>query len=118
MAEAQRRGLALVKVLYRSVLRVHHDRLPEGPMRDLGTTYARAEFKAHLRGKTTQPQWQQFFEQWRQYVSMLRGEAESTANYNAVEGAYEHLSDDQRKRLDQLKEEIHNTTRQGDESKQ
>lgn len=115
MAEARRQGLALVMSLYRSVLRVHMDRLPEGPMRELGTTYAHSEFRAHLRGKTTQAQWQQFVEQWRQYVVMLRGEAESTSNYNAVQSAYDHLSDDQRKRLDQLKDEIQSTAREEDQ---
>jgi hypothetical protein len=61
--------------LYRSILRVHRNKLP-GPMRALGDSYAAEEFRRHLKAKTTPQQWQEFGRQWQQYVDMLTGQAQ------------------------------------------
>jgi hypothetical protein len=42
----------------------------------LGDSYASEEFRRHLKGKTTQAQWQEFGKQWSAYVSMLKGSAD------------------------------------------
>ncbi len=107
--------------LYRSVLKLHRERLPP-PMRDLGDSLARAEFRNHLRGKTTQQQWQQFVEQWQVYVATLRGEETPSAGPGAapqigaemVSGVYDSLSPDQRKRMELLKEEINRRGQPGE----
>ena len=55
---AHHQGAPLVLGLYRSVLRLHRQFLPP-QLRDLGDSYARAEFQAHLKSKaTTREQWE------------------------------------------------------------
>uniref|UniRef100_A0A7S3VMP9 Succinate dehydrogenase assembly factor 3 n=1 Tax=Dunaliella tertiolecta TaxID=3047 RepID=A0A7S3VMP9_DUNTE len=65
-------GAALVISLYRSILRLHKDRLPP-QLRSLGDAHARSEFQAHLRGRTTAEQWEQFYQAWRGYLLTLGG---------------------------------------------
>jgi hypothetical protein len=72
---ANQQGFKQLAQLYRSILRAHRDKLP-GPLRILGDSYASEEFRRHLKGKTTQAQWQEFGKQWSAYVSMLKGSAD------------------------------------------
>lgn len=65
-------GAGLVISLYRSILRLHKDRLPP-QLRSLGDAHARSEFQAHLRGRTTAEQWEQFYQAWRGYLLTLGG---------------------------------------------
>jgi hypothetical protein len=105
-ASNARQGVALILRLYREVLRLHRERLPP-PMRDLGDSYARAEFRSHLRGKTTQPQWQEFVKEWQTYVATLQGDAHAATDAEAsVERVLTQSSDEQRKRLEQLQREL------------
>ncbi len=64
-----------VLALYRQVLQIHRDKLP-GPLRQLGNTYVRDEFKRHRDAKTTPEQWRQFFSEWEKYAGMLSGQAD------------------------------------------
>lgn len=90
--------------LYRQVLRVHRDVLP-GPLRSLGDTTANEEFKRHLRGKTTPPQWQEFGKQWGSYVSMLRGRADvDHRSGDLPEDVVEEMTPEQQEQLALLKE--------------
>ncbi|PNH04119.1 Acetate non-utilizing protein 9, mitochondrial [Tetrabaena socialis] len=106
MATSPRRAAAPIIQLFRAVLKLHRERLPP-PMRDLGDSYARAEFRSHLRGKTTQPQWRSFVAEWQTYVGTLRGEEQATANADQqLTSVLESLNPDQRKRLEELQEEL------------
>ncbi|KAG2432372.1 hypothetical protein HYH02_012945 [Chlamydomonas schloesseri] len=99
--------------LFRDVMKLHRERLPP-PMRDLGDSYARAEFRSHLRGKTTMEQWKQFVREWQLYVSTLRGDEQAAASADAnVARVFELLSDDQRKRVELLQKELKDRTSGG-----
>ena len=56
-------GVRPILALYRGILRAHYRRLPT-PMRVLGDSYAREEFRRHLEGKTTHDQWIEFGSEW------------------------------------------------------
>lgn len=43
-------------------------------MRALGDKYARDEFRLHKEGNTTDEQWTEFGNEWRKYLSTIRGE--------------------------------------------
>ncbi|GIL75719.1 hypothetical protein Vretimale_15245 [Volvox reticuliferus] len=110
MASSPRQAAAQIISLYREVLKLHRERLPP-PVRDLGDSYVRAEFRSHLRGKTTMSQWTQFVNEWRGYLATLRGEEHTTptnANVSAelMTGVYDSLSEDQRKRVEMLHKEL------------
>lgn len=110
MAASPRQAAAPILSLYREVLKLHRERLPPA-MRDLGDTYARAEFRSHLRGKTSESQWSQFVGEWRNYLAMLRGEEQAlpgnaSVSAEIVSGVYDSLSPDQRKRVELLQKEL------------
>ncbi|KAL6772409.1 SDHAF3 [Auxenochlorella protothecoides x Auxenochlorella symbiontica] len=109
MAEAARPVLHL----FRIILRAHREKLP-APMRELGDTYVKDEFRKHLRGKTTQEQWRQFMEEWRRYAGTLAasdgpqasgGVAAADASGDIPPEILETLTPDQRARLAKLRAE-------------
>ncbi|KFM25169.1 Mitochondrial import receptor subunit TOM9-2 [Auxenochlorella protothecoides] len=109
MAEAARPVLHL----FRIILRAHREKLP-APMRELGDTYVKDEFRKHLRGKTTQEQWRQFMEEWRRYAGTLAasdgpqasgGVAAADASGDIPPEVLETLTPDQRARLAKLRAE-------------
>lgn len=106
MATPAKDGLGLILGLYRSVLRTHRQKLA-GPMRDLGDSYAKAEFKGHLKGKTTMQQWQEFVTQWTGYVDMLHGNSgqPASATSHMAEQLDLYLTAEQKLRLEALKKE-------------
>ncbi|GIL67669.1 hypothetical protein Vafri_21005 [Volvox africanus] len=113
MTSNPRQAAVPVISLYREVLKLHRERLPP-PVRDLGDSYARSEFRSHLRGKTTMSQWTQFISEWRGYLATLRGEEHTiTTNVNVsaelMTGVYDSLSEDQRKRVEMLQKELKTT---------
>jgi hypothetical protein len=98
--------------LYRAILRVHRQKLP-GPLRLLGDSYAATEFRAHLAGKTTPAQWQQFGSQWQSYVAALQqqepaGGAEVLPDVSQLE-----LNRQQREQLAKLKQAAQDLARGG-----
>jgi len=64
--------------LFRSILRLHRERLPP-PMRAMGDTYVKSEFRRHLRSQTTGQQWKVFMLEWQRYAAMLGGTADQQA---------------------------------------
>ncbi|KAG2439640.1 hypothetical protein HXX76_004991 [Chlamydomonas incerta] len=114
MSSANPRKLAgPIVQLFRDVMKLHRERLPP-PMRDLGDSYARAEFRSHLRGKTTMEQWKQFVREWQVYLATLRGDEQAAASAEAnVARVFELMSDDQRKRVDLLQKELNSRTGAG-----
>jgi hypothetical protein len=64
-------GFAQLASLYRSILRVHRQKLPAA-MRMLGDAYAAQEVRRHARPTTTPQQWDEFGRQWAAYVAALR----------------------------------------------
>jgi hypothetical protein len=110
MASNARQAAAPIISLYREVLKLHRERMPL-PLRDLGDSYVRSEFRSHLRGKTSESQWSQFVREWKSYVSALRGEDHQTPTNAAVSaelvsGVFDSVSEDQRKRLELLQKEL------------
>lgn len=78
--------------LYRSILRLHRERLP-GQMRELGDSYVRAEFGSHLRSKSiTVQQAQEFLTQWRGYLAMLSGPAAEGAPPGGASTTHAHAA--------------------------
>ncbi|KAI3434402.1 hypothetical protein D9Q98_002480 [Chlorella vulgaris] len=71
-AAAAADGAAALFSLLRGILRLHRQRLPP-PMRGMGDKYVLAEFRRHLQGKTTEPQWRTFAAEWQHYAAMLKG---------------------------------------------
>lgn len=67
-----------LKHLFRGIMRVHRTKLP-AEMRDLGDSYVRAEFRAHIKAKTTEAQWTQFLSMWEGYLAMLNPPAEASS---------------------------------------
>lgn len=74
-AQAGAGKAAPVLALFRQILRLHRDKLPP-PMRAMGDTYVKDEFSRHLRGNTSEAQWQVFMQEWQRYHAMLSGSAD------------------------------------------
>lgn len=96
--------------LFRRLLRLHARVLPP-PMRELGNTYVRDEFRRHLRGKTTPEQWREFMAEWERYADMLTaapgsaeggGVAAADASGDMPPEVVEQLTPDQKMRLQRL----------------
>ena len=95
----------MVLQLYRDIVRAHRTQLPP-PLRDMGDTYARDEFRRHWKPSTTQPQWQAFVQEWQRYLSMLRGQADlPEASGDIPDSVLESLNPEQKAQLARLKEE-------------
>jgi hypothetical protein len=87
--------------LYRAILKEHRNRLPSH-MRMLGDDYVRNEFKQH---KTAKPeQLKMFFTAWDNYLTLMRKQ-EGTFGRDLDEGTKSALNDEQRKKLNDLKNE-------------
>lgn len=104
-----RAAAAPILALYKDILRVHREKLT-GPLAQLGNDYVKSEFKAHLRGKTTKPQWQQFVQQWGDYKAFIGGTADGKlpmvdTSGELSEQVREAMSPDQLTRMEQLREE-------------
>ena len=98
----RRRALLL---LYRRIMRTHRALLP-GPLRAMGNTYARDEFRRHRDAKTTPAQWRAFHQEWQRYLSMLQGTADLPgATGDIPEDVLAGLTAEQKARLEVLKEE-------------
>lgn len=96
-----------VLALYRSILRCHRDKLPE-PIRPMGDEYARDEFKRHWKEKTTPAQWETFMAEWQRYLDMLEGRGDPRERSGSLDpDLLGGMTDEQRVRLDELREEIH-----------
>lgn len=95
-----------ILALYRSILRVHRERLPP-PMQAMGNAYLREEFQRHLHGQTTEKQWEQFVNEWLQYKDALLGRSEEDSN-QLNEELWDSLSPDQQQRLIMLRERSRN----------
>ena len=97
--------------LYRAVLRCHAKKLPP-PLRSMGDSYARDEFRRHRDAKppTTNSQWNEFVLEWAKYVAMMEGRGDSPGATAGTLGsiddkAFEQMSSEQKERLKLLKEE-------------
>jgi hypothetical protein len=122
-------GAAALLSLFRSILRLHRERLPP-PMRSMGDTYVKSEFRRHLRGSTTEEQWRVFVAEWQRYAAMLGGSADQQSpaplasgipqpapgiasvtaaiaggSADMTEQLLTHLSPDQRRQLIKLQQE-------------
>ena len=63
--------------LYRQILRTHRTTLP-GPLRSLGDIYVRDEFHKH---KNAEEKFLEgFYSEWKNYLSMIKGEANDLNN--------------------------------------
>ena len=54
--------------LYRNIVRTHRNVLPP-PLRAMGDTYARDEFRRHWKPATTKSQWQAFVQEWQRSLN-------------------------------------------------
>lgn len=95
----------MVLQLFRDIKRTHRSVLPP-PLRAMGDTYARDEFRRHWKPQTTQPQWQAFVQEWQRYLSMLQGRADLPEQSGDIrEDVLESLNAEQKVQLARLKEE-------------
>ena len=95
----------MVLKLYRDIVRTHRNVLPP-PLRAMGDTYARDEFRRHWKPQTTKSQWQAFVQEWQRYLSMLQGRADLEEQSGDIsENVLQSLSAEQKAQLDRLKEE-------------
>lgn len=95
----------MVLKLYREIVRTHRNVLPP-PLREMGDTYARDEFRRHWKPQTTKSQWQAFVQEWQRYLSMLQGRADLEEQSGDIpENVLESLSAEQKAQLARLKEE-------------
>lgn len=107
-ATAQQSGAALLRAGYRQVLRVHREKLPP-PMRTLGDSYARSEFRAWGDASgTSDSQWAEFQDQWRRYTNMLLGVADSpaAASGDIPDDVLSRMSPAQQAQLAKLREAV------------
>tara|TARA_B100001250_G_C19255429_1_gene552647 strand:- start:219 stop:485 length:267 start_codon:yes stop_codon:yes gene_type:complete len=75
-------------------------------MKELGSAYAREEFRLHLRSdKIQEKQWREFISSWEQYVDSLRGDGDKGVSGDLNEDVVEQLSPEQREQLLKLKDE-------------
>ena len=95
----------MVLKLYRDIVRTHRNVLPP-PLRAMGDTYARDEFRRHWKPQTSKSQWQAFVQEWQRYLSMLQGRADLEEQSGDIPGSVlESLSAEQKAQLARLKEE-------------
>lgn len=91
--------------LYRQILRAHASVLPP-PLRVMGNSYAKEEFRRHRDAKTTPAQWSAFVQEWQRYLSMLRGNADLPEGSGDIpEDVLQSLSAEQKAQLARLQEE-------------
>jgi hypothetical protein len=92
-------------LLYRRIMRTHRAVLP-GPLRAMGNTYARDEFRRHRDAKTTPGQWAAFYQEWQRYLSMLQGTADlPRASGDIPDDVLTGLNEEQKQQLERLREE-------------
>lgn len=114
---------ATILFIYRSILRLHARHLPE-KMRAIGDTYVRSEFKLH-KNVTNEKQKTQFIQGWMNYLTTMKKtvDAQERSHSNDLvdqlgdSKAYSmtkfgshlppdvQLTDDQRNKIQQLKQE-------------
>lgn len=88
--------------LYRNILKQHKMKLPP-QMRTLGDAYVKNEF--HLHKKTTSPaHLEQFMSGWDDYLQTIRGK-ENNFGKHITEDEARNLSEEQRAKLVELREE-------------
>lgn len=100
-------GVRPILALYRGILRAHYRRLPT-PMRALGDSYAREEFRRHLEGKTTRDQWIEFGSEWSKYLASIDpadGSEKPNLSGDLSPDVVAAMTDEQRAMLDRLREE-------------
>ena len=115
---ASKASVAALLAGYRTVLRVHRTRLPP-PMRELGDQYARTEFRAWAAARAvTAAQWREFGDQWRRYVDMLLGVADTVqaASGDIPPEMLGQLNDEQKAQLERLRLAVMSGESQGDNS--
>lgn len=88
--------------LYRSILRVHRDRLPYH-MRILGNSYVRNEFKLHK--DSSSRHLEPFFDEWEKYVEKVKGRTMAIGK-DLSDSENNKLSSDQRSRLNEFKKAV------------
>ena len=93
--------------LYKQIRKLHREKLPL-PLRDMGDSYARDEFKRHRDGNTTEQQWVIFSAEWRKYVAMLSGEGDISINGDIPPDVLDSLNQEQKIRLNILEVEARN----------
>ena len=95
----------MVLQLYRNIVRTHRNVLPP-PLRAMGDTYARDEFRRHWKPQTTKNQWQAFVQEWQRYLSMLQGHADLPEQSGDIpDTVLDSLNEEQKAQLARLKEE-------------
>ena len=100
-------GVRPILALYRGILRAHYRRLPT-PMRVLGDSYAREEFRRHLEGKTTHDQWIEFGSEWSKYLASIDpadGSEKPNLSGDLSPDVVAAMTDEQRAMLERLREE-------------
>mmetsp|Transcript_5040 Transcript_5040/g.12815 ORF Transcript_5040/g.12815 Transcript_5040/m.12815 type:complete len:144 (-) Transcript_5040:47-478(-) len=101
-------GVVAILGLYRQIMRAHYKQLPT-PLRTLGDSYAREEFRRHLEGgKTTHSQWIAFGSEWSRYLSAIAPSAGAPLASFSGDLSPElmgSMTPEQQMQLQQLKEE-------------
>eukprot|EP01039_Chlorochromonas_danica_P004918 gene4918-5398_t len=91
--------------LYRAIMKAHIAKLPLD-IRHLGSSYVRNEFKLH-KNVTSEPRLREFYTAWDAYLAMISKQAD-VGKFGKDMSVKEsvHLTEDQKEKLAQLKEEV------------
>lgn len=90
--------------LYRQIRKLHREKLPL-PLREMGDSYAKDEFKRHRDANTTDQQWAIFSAEWRKYSAMLSGDGDISVSGDIPPDVLNSLNQEQRVRLNILEVE-------------
>mmetsp|Transcript_8738 Transcript_8738/g.32229 ORF Transcript_8738/g.32229 Transcript_8738/m.32229 type:complete len:114 (-) Transcript_8738:1280-1621(-) len=104
MSGAAGEGAVQVLRLYRNILRLHRLKMT-GPMRELGDSYVREEFK-NMKANAKSEHWAPFVTEWQNYLAQMSGMGDHVqSSGDLTEELLESMNPEQRQQLARLRKE-------------
>ena len=102
--------------LYREIISLHQTKLPL-PMKSIGDSYVRKEFRIHMySGTCSKAQFDQFLSAWKSYASTIRSQPEVVGKPLSEEQK-RLLNEKQRDQLEELEKATAELATPGDETR-